>query len=94
MPALKILSTLKTASPEAHLRISHIGGVNNSNLPWTLTVDEAVRTLEHKQYSYYVMLGTRRAEVVLAYTPSGAKYLRISADNHEVSTLCSLPDCG
>jgi hypothetical protein len=93
MPALKILCTRNTPSSEPHLRISHIGVANNGNLPWTLTVDEAIRTLDLEHYSYYVMIGTRRADGVLAYAPSGAKYLRCSADNGEVHALDSLPDC-
>lgn len=93
MPSLKILCTRKTSSSEPHLAISHIGGANNSKLPWTLTVEEAIRTLELRQYSFVVMLGTRRSEVVVAQARGGAKYLRCTADSVPGETLLGLPDC-
>jgi hypothetical protein len=93
MPALKILCTRKTDRPEPHLSISHVGGANNSKLPWTLTVDEAIRTLELKQYAFYVMLDGRRTDVFVAQTKAGQKYLKCTADIHQGDTLAGLPDC-
>jgi hypothetical protein len=93
MPALKILCTRKTSHSEPHLRVSHVGGANNSKLPWTLSVDEAIRTLELKQYTFYVMLDGRRTDVFVAQTKAGEKYLKCTADIVEGNTLASLPDC-
>lgn len=94
MPSLKILCTRKTSKPQAHLAISHVGGANtNSSLPWTLTVQEAIRTIELKQYNFIVMIGTRRMEVLVAQTASGEKYLRCTADSIDGETLMGLPDC-
>ncbi len=94
MPSLKILCTRKTRSPEVHLAISHVGGANtNSSLPWTLTLEEAIRTIELKQYNFIVMIGTRRCEVLVAQTPSGEKYLRCAVDRVAGETLLGLPDC-
>jgi hypothetical protein len=93
MPTLKILCTRKTASPQSHLRISHVGGANNSNLPWTLTVEEAIRTIELKQYGFVVLRGGRRTEVQVAQAPSGEKFLRCAADASGLDTLLALPDC-
>lgn len=93
MPTLKILCTSKATHPQAHLSISHIGGVNSNKRPWTLTVEDAIRTLELKQYRYCVMLDGRRTEVYVAQTPSGEKYLKCGADFRDGDTLTSLPDC-
>lgn len=93
MPSLKILCTRKTPSPESHLRISHIGGANNSNLPWTLTVDEAIRSMELGHYSFIVVRDGRRTEVQLAQNREGQKYLRCAADGTDTDTLSALPDC-
>lgn len=90
MPSLKILCTRKTG---AHLALSHVGGANISNLPWTLTLEEAIRTIELRQYNFIVMLGTRRTEVVVAQAKSGEKYLRCAADSVDGETLANLPDC-
>lgn len=93
MPALKILCTRKTRTPEIHLAISHVGGVNSSKLPWTLSVHDAIRTLELKQYAFYVMLDTRRTDVFVAQTKTGHKYLKCTADIIGGDTLSALADC-
>ena len=93
MPSLKILCTRKTTNPQAHLAITHVGGANNSNMPWMLTVDEAIRTIELKQYTFIVMKDGRRTEVMVAQSPTGQKYLRCTIDGADGSTLSHLPDC-
>lgn len=93
MPSLKILCTRKTSKTETHLAVSHVGGANNSNLPWTLAVEDAIRTIELKQYAFYVMLERRRTGVFVAQTRAGEKYLKCTADIVEGDTLSRLPDC-
>ncbi|MDB5947972.1 MAG: hypothetical protein JWQ33_2998 [Ramlibacter sp.] len=93
MPALKILCTRKTSSPEIHLAVSHVGGINSSKLPWTLSVEDAIRTLELKQYAFYVTLNGRRTDVFVAQTRNGQKYLKCTADIIEGDTLSGLADC-
>ncbi len=93
MPSLKILCTRKTSSPEPHLRISHVGGANSSNLPWTLTVEEAIRSMELGHYNFLVVREGRRTEVQVAQTREGNKYLRCAADGAEGDTLAALADC-
>lgn len=93
MPTLKILCTRKTSTEQTQLRISHVGGANNANLPWTLTVEEAIRTIELKQYAFVVILDGRRTDVQVAHTGTGQKYLRCAADAPGMSTLLVLPDC-
>jgi hypothetical protein len=93
MPTLKILCTRKTASPEKHLRISHVGGANNSGMPWALTAQEAIRTIGLKQYTFVVVREGRRTEVQVAQAPSGEKFLRCAADGAGADTLLALPDC-
>ncbi|MDB5942812.1 MAG: hypothetical protein JWQ13_2378 [Ramlibacter sp.] len=93
MPSLKILCTRKTSRPEPHLAISHVGGANNGNLPWTLAVEDAIRTIELKQYTFHVILDGKRTEVFVAQTRAGEKYLKCTADILEGDTLSRLPDC-
>lgn len=80
---------------QSHLRISHIGGANHSNLPWTLTLDEAIRSIELGHYSFIVVRDGRRTEVQVAQTGDGRKYLRCAADGTGTGTdtLSALPDC-
>ena len=93
MPTLKILCTRKSTSEHAQLRVTHVGGANNSNLPWTLTVEDAIRTIELKQYAFVVIRDGRRTEVQVAQTGQGQKYLRCASDAPGASTLLVLPDC-
>jgi hypothetical protein len=92
MPTLKILCTRKNSNPQAQPRVTHVGGANNSNLPWTLTVDEAIRTMELKQYNFIVVRDGRRTEVQVAHA-DGRKYLRCACDGEGDDTLSGLPDC-
>lgn len=78
---------------QSHLCISHIGGANHSNLPWTLTLDEAIRSIELGHYSFIVVRDGRRTEVQVAQTREGNKYLRCAADAAETDTLSELADC-
>lgn len=93
MPSLKILCTRKTTNPQLPHRISHVGGASNASLPWTLTVEEAIRTIELKQYNFVVIRNGRRTEVQVALDDNGEKYLRCAADFAGVDTLALLPDC-
>jgi len=93
MPTLKIFCTRKNADPQAPTRITHVGGANNSGLPWTLTVDEAIRTIELKQYNFVVIRDGRRTEVQVAQAGPGRKYLRCACDAAGDDTLAGLPDC-
>jgi hypothetical protein len=93
MPTLKILCTRKTSDLEPPLRISHVGGANNSGLPWTLTVEEAIRTIELRQYNFIVVREGRRTEVQVVQGADGAKSLRCACDAAGADTLSSLPDC-
>jgi hypothetical protein len=93
MPSLKILCTRKSTHPETHLRVTHVGGTNSSSIPWTLTLQEAIRTIELRQYNFFVARDGRRTEVQVAQTVGGEKYLRCAADGPETSVLLSLPDC-
>jgi ethanolamine utilization microcompartment shell protein EutL len=93
MHSLQIRSTVKTASSEPHDSISRIGGVNAANIPWQLSVAEAIQVIENKQYAFYALVDNRRTDVFVARSAGGRKYLKCTADIVEGDTLASLPDC-
>jgi hypothetical protein len=77
---------------DAHERISHIGGVNSDGTSWKLPEDEAIKAIEDKKYEFYVSVGGRAVEVIVA-THKGRKYLKTETDGYSPDNLLSLPEC-
>lgn len=73
-----------------HERISHVGGIVNSQR-WKITEDEAIRHIESRNYSFYVMVGSVRANVIIAIH-NYRKYLKADADGILSNNLLSLPE--
>ena len=87
----------KTNRASAHERISHIGGLNDNNTRWRLTLAEGVRMTEEAaakgQVAFYIEQGGSRVNVVVAVSALGHKYLKTVADGEQPDNLLSLPEC-
>jgi hypothetical protein len=81
----------KTRHSDPHLRIRNIGGVANGRR-WRLSEDEAIRKIERGSSSFFVRVGNRRVEVVVA-KHQGRKYLKTRPDSSRKNNLLSLPEC-
>jgi hypothetical protein len=79
--------------PSPHERVHSIGGVNTVGAPWKLVEPDAIRTIESGQYAFFVIVGGREVEVVVA-THLGRKYLKTATDGYEPNHLLDLPECG
>jgi hypothetical protein len=77
-------------------RITHIGGTTGANgeKPWKITRQEAIEGIESGRWSFFVNQEGRVANVFVATSPNGNKYLRTEADDSEPNNLLSLPECG
>ena len=73
-----------------HERIENIGGYGTSQ--WKLTEDQAIRYIESREWDFYVSVGGRTVDVVVA-THLGRKYLKTTADGYSPDNLLSLPEC-
>lgn len=71
----------------AHERIQNVGGSG-----WKLTEDQAIANLRVGADSYFVSVGGRTTEVVLA-THNGRTYLKTQADGYAPNNLLDLPEC-
>jgi hypothetical protein len=83
----------KTDRSNPHERIRSIGGVNSNGAQWKLTVEQAILGIKQNRWSFYVQIGTERAQVIIAKSSQGNEYLRTVADSEQPDNLLSLPEC-
>ncbi len=72
-----------------HERISHIG---NQAGGWRVTENSAILRIESRQDSFFTLVNSRVAEVVVA-VHAGRKYLKTDADGYAPNNLLALPEC-
>lgn len=89
----EILCINKNDRQNPQERITHIGGINPSLTRWKLSLDEAIRSIEKGEYSFYVNRGGQRVDVIISTSKSGRKYLKTRNDGEEPNNLLSLPEC-
>jgi hypothetical protein len=76
---------------DPHERIQGIGG-GRALLRWYRTEDEAIRLIKTGTYNYYVIVGGREADVVVA-THNDREYLKTRPDGYAPNNLLALPEC-
>jgi hypothetical protein len=82
----------KTDRTSAHERIRKVGGVA-SGTRWTLTQEEVITSIEQGKYSFFVNRGGHEANVLVATSRYGNKYIKTVADGEQPDNLLSLPEC-
>lgn len=83
----------KTDRFNPHERITRIGGVNPDGRNWRLSQEEAIRGIENRTYEFFVSRGGRTANVIVAVSRFGNKYLKTEADGEQPDNLLSLYEC-
>lgn len=74
-------------------RIKAIGGVNSNGTNWKLTQQETIQHIESGEYSFYVQVGGKPVDIIVAKSRYGNKYIKTTADGDEPNNLLSLMEC-
>ena len=84
----------KTDRLDPHERIHSVGGVNADGTRWKLPQERAVTGIESDTWHFFVERPVgHRADVIVALSPYGNKYLKTVADGEQPDNLLALPEC-
>jgi len=72
---------------DPHERVQNIGGDG-----WRHSETDAIRWIKARQESYYVSVGGRPTDVIVA-VHQGREYLKTTADSYAPNNLLALPEC-
>ena len=87
---LKVQWIEKSDELSSYKCIQNIGG-NSRELYWKHTQAQAIRSIEHGVFAYYIQNGPLLTTLQVGITPDGQKYLKTEADDDQPQHLVSLP---
>ena len=89
--AVRILYIDKQDRNNPWERILRIGGRNTDNTLWTCHQTTAIEYIEAGTYAFFVSVDGKQANVVVAKSAQGNKYIKTEADSFLVDNLLNLP---
>jgi len=76
-----------------HERITNIGGVDGNGTNWKIPQESAIAGIESGKWSFFVNRGGSIADVIVATSQYGHKYLKTKSDGEQPDNLLSLLEC-
>ena len=93
MVDLQITCINKSNRTDPHERITRVGGGESALTRWSKSQENAISDIERGVNSFYVSVGGARAQVVVALSRYGNKYLKTRNDGEQPNNLLSLREC-
>lgn len=73
--------------------IQRIGGRNPDGTRWNISQKEAIAGIKSGKWTFYVMSGGRKVNVIVGRSRYGNDYIKTEADDYEPNNLLSLHSC-
>lgn len=87
---LKVQWVDQAEQPDPCQRIKHIGGSSGA-LKWRHSQADAIQSIEHGLFTYYVKKDMRALKLEIGMATNGHKYLKIQSDDSQPRLLLNLP---
>lgn len=93
VPAYEVKCINKAHHYSPYERITAVGGMLSDLRLWKISQEEAIAGIETGRFKLYVKQGGRIADVIVARSRFGNKYLKTTADGESPDNLLNLTEC-
>ena len=84
---------VKCSTKDSNGVILGIGGTNADGTRWYLSTQDAIAGIKSGKWSFYVIIGGYRVDIIVVKTATGTEYLRTDPDKTTQNNLDYLPGC-
>lgn len=94
MGTLVVSCVNRNDSPGVHIRIEGIGGLCcETGRRWYMPAEEVIACILGQTHEFEIVVGSRRAQIVVERSPGGLLHLKTTADGQRDNNLLLRPQC-